>query len=177
MQAQRAIEIGNIFKLGTHYTTAMSANYLDKNGKAQPVVMGCYGIGVGRAAASVVEQSYDDRGIIWPASIAPFHVSLLAIGKDEEVATATDALYETLQAAGIEVLYDDRGERPGVKFNDADLIGNPIRLSISRRTLDNNEVEMKLRTKPEAEFVAIDGIVDHVRGIIERMLAELQPQD
>lgn len=175
MEARRAIEIGNIFKLGTQYTNIMGATYLDQNGKTQPVVMGSYGIGVGRAAASVVEQSYDDRGIVWPISISPFHVSLLAIGKDADVITATDALYDQLQAAGIEVLYDDRGERPGVKFNDADLIGNPIRLSVSRRTLDKSEVEMKLRTEPEAEFVAIDDVVQHVRGLVDNMLAKLAP--
>lgn len=175
MEARRAIEIGNIFKLGTRYAESMGATYLDKDGKAQTLVMGSYGIGVGRAAAAVVEQKYDDRGIIWPASIAPFHVSLLAIGKDDDVREATDTLYEKLQAAGIEVLYDDRGERPGVKFNDADLIGNPIRLSISRRTLDNNEVETKLRTEEEAEFVIIDDVVEHVQRVIDRMLLELRP--
>lgn len=175
MEARRAIEIGNIFKLGTRYAESMGATYLDKDGKAQTLVMGSYGIGVGRAAAAVVEQKYDDRGIIWPASIAPFHVSLLAIGKDDDVREATDTLYEKLQAAGIEVLYDDRGERPGVKFNDADLVGNPIRLSISRRTLDNNEVETKLRTEEEAEFVIIDDVVEHVQGVIDRMLLELRP--
>ena len=175
MEARRAIEIGNIFKLGTRYTVEMGATYLDQNGKAQPVVMGCYGIGVGRAAASVVEQSYDDRGIVWPISVAPFHVSLLAIGKDADVIAATDKLYDELQAAGIEVLYDDRGERPGVKFNDADLIGNPIRLSVSRRTLENNQAEMKLRTEPEAEFVAIDGVVQHIRNLVDGMLAKLVP--
>src|SRR5699024_7945463 len=121
MTAQRAIEVGNIFKLGTRYTTAMGATYLDQNGKAQPIVMGSYGIGVGRSAATAVEQNHDDKGIIWPISIAPFHVSLLSIGKDEDVREVTDRLYADLQAAGIEVLYDDRGERPGVKFNDADL--------------------------------------------------------
>ncbi|HEV2072281.1 MAG TPA: proline--tRNA ligase [Thermomicrobiales bacterium] len=175
MQARRAIEVGNIFKLGTRYTTAMGATYLDQNGKAQPVVMGSYGIGIGRSAASAVEQNYDDRGIIWPISIAPFHVSLLTIGKDDDVRAATDQIYADLQAAGIEVLYDDRGERPGVKFNDADLIGNPVRLSISRRTLDNNEVEMKLRTESDAELVPLDGVVGHVRGLVDRLIADLAP--
>src|SRR5687768_6130503 len=138
MNARRAIEIGNIFKLGTRYTTAMGATYLDQNGKAQPVVMGSYGIGSGRSAATVVEQNYDEKGIRWPISITPFHVSLLTIGKDADVREATDRLYAELEAAGIEVLYDDSNERPGVKFNDADLIGNPIRLAVSRKTLDNS---------------------------------------
>ncbi|HVL26496.1 MAG TPA: proline--tRNA ligase [Thermomicrobiales bacterium] len=176
MHAARAIEVGNIFKLGTRYTTAMGANYLDTDGVAHPVVMGSYGIGIGRAAASVVEQCHDEKGILWPMSIAPFHVSLLTIGKDEDIAAATDALYDALTAAGIEVLYDDRGDRPGVKFNDADLIGNPIRLSISRRTLDKQEVELKLRTAESAEFVPIDSVVARVRGIVDEQLAALQPK-
>jgi prolyl-tRNA synthetase len=176
MHAARAIEVGNIFKLGTRYTKAMGANYLDADGVAHPVVMGSYGIGIGRAAASVVEQCHDDKGIVWPMSTAPFHVSLLSIGKDEDVAAATDALYNALTAAGIEVLYDDRGDRPGVKFNDADLIGNPIRLSISRRTLDKQEVELKLRTVESAEFVPIDSVVTRVRDIVDEQLAALQPK-
>jgi prolyl-tRNA synthetase len=176
MRATRAIEVGNIFKLGTRYTTAMGANYLDADGVAHPVVMGSYGIGTGRAAAAAVEQCHDEKGIVWPISIAPFHVSLLSIGKDEDVVDATDRLYQALTAQGIEVLYDDRGDRPGVKFNDADLIGNPIRLSISRRTLDKNEAELKLRTAENAEFVPIDDVVARVRGIVDDMLVALQPR-
>lgn len=176
MRAARAIEVGNIFKLGTRYTTAMGANYLDTDGVAHPVVMGSYGIGIGRAAASVVEQCYDEKGIVWPMSIAPFHVSLLSIGKDDAVVAATDQLYADLQTAGIDVLYDDRGDRPGVKFNDADLIGNPIRLSISRRTLDNGQAELKLRTAADAEFVPLADVVQRVRGIVDEALAALQPK-
>lgn len=175
MITRRAIEVGNIFKLGTRYTEAMGATYLDQNGKSHPVVMGSYGIGVGRNAATAVEQYHDDRGIIWPISIAPFHVSLLSIGKDADVAAACDVLYADLQAAGIEVLYDDRNERPGVKFNDADLIGNPIRLSISRKTLDAGEVELKLRSGDESSNVPRDGIVTHIRELVDGMLAELEP--
>lgn len=175
METQRAIEVGNIFKLGTRYAEALGATYLDPNGKAHPIVMGSYGIGIGRSAATAVEQNYDDKGIIWPISIAPFHVSLLAIGKDDDVRMATDTLYDELESAGIEVLYDDRGERPGVKFNDADLIGNPIRLSISRRTLDIGEVEMKLRTGTEASMVAREDIVTTVRTLVDEMMAKLIP--
>ncbi len=177
MDARRAIEIGNIFKLGTRYTTAMGATYLDQNGKAQPVVMGSYGIGSGRSAATVVEQNYDEKGIRWPITVAPFHVSLLSIGKDEDVRQATDTLYADLQAAGIEVLYDDRGERPGVKFNDADLIGNPIRLAVSRKTLDKGEVELKLRSSDELLTAPLDGIVQQVRELVDGMLAEYAPVD
>ncbi len=175
MVTRRAIEVGNIFKLGTRYTEKLGATYLDQNGKAQPVVMGSYGIGVGRSAATAVEQYHDDKGIKWPISIAPFHASLLSIGKDEDVIAATDALYAQLGAAGVEVLYDDRNERPGVKFNDADLIGNPIRLSISRKTLDAGEVELKLRSDDNSINVPLDGIAGHVRELVDGMLAELQP--
>ncbi len=175
MIARRAIEVGNIFKLGTRFTEAMGATYLDQNGKAHPVVMGSYGIGVGRGVATAVEQYHDDRGIKWPITIAPFHVSLLSIGKDEDVLDACDALYDSLTASGVEVLYDDRNERPGVKFNDADLIGNPIRLSISRKTLDANEVELRLRTDDQSVTVPMDGIVTHIRELIDAMMAEFTP--
>ena len=176
MIARRAIEVGNIFKLGTRYTEAMGATYLDQNGKAKPVVMGSYGIGVGRAAATAVEQYHDDRGIQWPISIAPFHVSLLSIGKDADVIAAADQLYEELQFAGIEVLYDDRNERPGVKFNDADLIGNPIRLAISRKTLDAGEVELRLRKNDgDNTNYAREGIVAHIRHLVNGLMAEYEP--
>jgi prolyl-tRNA synthetase len=176
MKAVRAIEIGNIFKLGSRYALAMGATFLDAEGESHPIVMGSYGIGVGRAAATAVEQRYDDRGIIWPISIAPFHVSLISIGTDEPVIAATDTLYADLTAVGIEVLYDDRADRPGVKFNDADLIGNPIRLSISKRTLGEGKVELRLRTASESELIGIDEIVPHVRGLVDAQLAALQPK-
>jgi prolyl-tRNA synthetase len=174
MRAERAIEVGNIFKLGTRYSAAMGATYLDANGEAQPVVMGSYGIGVGRAAATAVEQNYDANGIVWPISIAPFQVSLLSLGTDEEVVAATDELYAELTEAGIEVLYDDRTDRAGVKFADADLIGNPIRLSISKRTLGADEVELRLRTEPESTNVPRSEIVCRVQQIIEELIAPLR---
>lgn len=176
MIARRAIEVGNIFKLGTRYSEALGATYLDAEGESHPIVMGSYGIGVGRGAATVVEQRYDDKGILWPISIAPFQVSLLSIGTDEPVITATDELYVALTAAGVEALYDDRAERPGVKFNDAELIGNPIRLSISKRTLEAGEVELRLRSGSESEMVARDAIVERVRAIITEQMAALQPK-
>jgi len=175
LKAVRAIEVGNIFKLGTRYSAMLAANFLDAEGESRPVVMGSYGIGVGRAAATVVEQNYDERGIIWPISIAPFHVSLISIGADEPVMAATDKLYADLAAAGIDVLYDDRADRPGVKFNDADLIGNPIRLSISKRTLEDAQVELRLRTSIESDLIGIGEIVDHVRTIVDAQLAALRP--
>ncbi len=175
MKLERGIEVGNIFQLGTRYTEKMGATYLDKDGKAQPVVMGSYGIGIGRNAAAVVEQRHDERGIVWPISIAPYHVSLLSLGKEAEVIEATDRLFAELEAAGVEVLYDDRADRPGVKFTDAELIGNPIRLSISKRTLGAGEVELRLRTETDSEMVPADEVVGRVTGIMADLFAELDP--
>jgi prolyl-tRNA synthetase len=166
MHAERAIEVGNIFKLGTRYSTALGATYLDAEGQSHPILMGCYGIGSGRVAATIVEQCHDEKGITWPVSVAPFHVSLLNLGKPDDVQTeaAAEALYVELTAAGIEVLYDDREERAGVKFNDADLIGNPLRLSVSPRTLKEGTAELKGRTEAEATFVPLTGVVEAVRA-------------
>jgi prolyl-tRNA synthetase len=172
MKAERAIEVGNIFKLGARYSETMGAMYLDADGQSRPVVMGSYGIGPGRCAATVVEQSYDERGIIWPVAVAPYHVSLLSLASsnDTETVTAAEELYAELQAAEIEVLFDDRQDRAGVKFNDADLIGNPIRLSVSQRTLANGQAEMKGRKESDASFVPLGEIVPTIKA----KLAELQ---
>ncbi len=166
MRAERAIEIGNIFKLGTRYSASLGATYLDAEGKSHPIVMGSYGIGSGRAAATIVEQRYDDRGITWPLSIAPFHVSLLSLAPadDAETTAAADQLYAGLTAAGIEVLYDDRQDRAGVKFNDADLIGNPLRVAVSPRNLKQGQIEMKVRTEAEATFAPIAEAVEAIRA-------------
>jgi len=175
LTAERAIEVGNIFKLGTRYSKKLGAEYLDEEGKSHPIVMGSYGIGSGRVAATIVEQHYDDKGIRWPVTVAPFEVSLLWIGSadDAEVVAAADKLYAELTATGIEVLYDDRAERAGVKFNDADLIGNPIRISVSPRTLGNGQAEIKLREADAAEFVATDDVVSTVRRQLDRLYAPL----
>lgn len=170
MVAERAIEVGNIFKLGTRYSAALGATYLDEQGQSHPIVMGSYGIGSGRLAATIVEQYHDEKGITWPVTVAPFHVSLLSLGAEPEVIDAAEALYETLVAAGIEVLYDDRPDRAGVKFNDAELIGNPIRLSISARTLANDQVEIRLRTESESRFVSRETVVEE----IARLVVELE---
>ena len=172
MTAERAIEVGNIFKLGTRYSTVLGATYLDAEGVAHPIVMGSYGIGPGRTAATVVEQVADERGIPWPVTIAPYEVSLLWIGtaKDADTVVAADALYAELIAAGIEVLYDDRTERAGVKFNDADLIGNPIRLSVSTRTLANDQAELRLRSEAESTLIPLAEVVP----TIQRLLADLR---
>ena len=173
--AERAIEVGNIFWLGTRFSAALGATYQDENGESHQIQMGCYGIGSGRVTATVVEQHHDAKGITWPVSVAPFHVSLLSLGKsgDEATIAAADALYTDLTAAGIEVLYDDRDDRPGVKFNDADLIGCPIRLSVSPRTLGNGQAELKARAASEATFVALGEVVATVQALLAELRAGL----
>jgi prolyl-tRNA synthetase len=173
MRAERAIEVGNIFKLGTRYSVALGATYLDAEGKSHPIVMGSYGIGSGRAAASIVEQRYDERGITWPLAVAPFHVSLLSLGTPDDAETngAADQLYADLTAAGVEVLYDDRADRAGVKFNDADLIGNPLRVAVSPRTLAKGQIEIKGRTETTATFVPLDRAVEAIKGKLAEIAA------
>jgi prolyl-tRNA synthetase len=174
MRAERAIEIGNIFKLGTRYSEALGANYLDAEGQSHPILMGSYGIGSGRAVATVVEQRHDEKGIDWPVAVAPFHVSLMWLGSAEDTATveAADALFASLTAAGIEVLYDDRAERAGVKFNDADLIGCPIRVSVSKRTLERGELELKARRRAEAVFVPLADAATAISALLDELRAE-----
>jgi prolyl-tRNA synthetase len=137
--------------------------------------MGSYGIGSGRVTATIVEQHHDDRGIVWPVSVAPFEVSLMWIGAadDRGPQDATDALYQEFADAGIEVLYDDRADRAGVKFNDADLIGNPVRVSVSPRTLEKGEAEIKARTASEAIFVPLAEVAPTVRGMLDELYAGL----
>ena len=156
----RGIEVGNIFQLGTKYSEPMNCLYLDNNGKSKPMVMGCYGIGVGRTMASVLEQSNDEYGPIWPMTIAPYHVHICAINiKKDEVREASENLYAELLNAGIEVLFDDRGEKAGFMFNDADLIGIPIRVIISPKTLrEDNKAELKRRGSRDAELVSLEGL-------------------
>ena len=168
LQFLRGIEVGNIFQLGTKYSDAMHCDYLDRDGKSHPMVMGCYGIGVGRAMAAVIEQSCDEYGPIWPMSIAPWQVELCAINPEKEgVGEACERLYSELQAAGIEVLYDDRGEKAGSMFSDADLPGIPVRLVVSPRTLAEKQAEFKVRGSRDAERIALDAVVSHVAARIE----------
>jgi prolyl-tRNA synthetase len=145
LELERGVELGHIFKLGTRFTEAFGANYLDQDGTAKPVVMGSYGIGVERMLQVIVEQHHDDAGIIWPAEVAPLGIHLIRLGKSDAVRTAGDSLYAELQSAGHQVLYDDRDETAGVKFNDADLIGLPVRLLVSERLLAAGEIEIKPR--------------------------------
>jgi prolyl-tRNA synthetase len=156
---ERGIEVGHIFKLGTRFTQALSANYLDQDGTAKPIVMGSYGIGVERLMQLIVEQHHDEAGIIWPAEVAPFDVHIVRLGKSDAVREAGDALYDELESAGLRALYDDREESAGVKFNDADLIGVPVRVVVSERLLAAGQVEVKRRggevvKLPQGELIA-----------------------
>ena len=171
LKSVKGIEVGHVFKLGTVYSEKTDAYYLDSEGNQKPVVMGCYGIGVGRLLAAAIEQNHDDKGIIWPVSIAPYHVYLCALNMDrsEEVVSAAESLYRDLQTAGIEVLFDDRNESPGIKFNDADLLGMPIRLLVSPKSLGNGGVEIKRRGEKESEIVSIDSTVEKIKGLLDNL--------
>jgi prolyl-tRNA synthetase len=170
LEEARGVEVGNIFKLGTKYSSSMKATFLDENGETKPMVMGCYGIGLGRLLSCVIEEYHDDAGIIWPMTVAPYHVYLCSVGVQNEVIEAADQLYKELVSAGVEVLYDDRDLRPGVKFNDADLLGMPIRLVVSNRGLSTNEIELKERNQQQAVKVSRESIVDTVKTIIQKGL-------
>lgn len=164
---KRGIEVGNIFQLGTKYSKAMGVQFLDRNGKSHPTVMGCYGIGTGRTAAAVIEQNHDDYGPIWPLSIAPYQVHICALNPDKEgVGEASETLYQTLTAAGIEVLYDDRGEKAGSMFSDADLIGIPFRLIVSPKSLPNGQIEFKNRASRESELWPVDEVMSRIKALI-----------
>jgi prolyl-tRNA synthetase len=169
------VEVGNIFKLGTRYSDSLGCTYLDKDGQSKPVIMGSYGIGVGRLLACVAEEHHDEHGLIWPVTVAPYQVHLVLLrGKGTPEAEMTaDKLYADLQGAQVEALYDDRDESPGVKFNDADLIGLPIRLTVSERALKQGGVEMKLRHKSEKVIIPLDKAVEQVRSELAALEAEI----
>jgi prolyl-tRNA synthetase len=162
----RGIEVGHIFKLGTKYSKALSCTYTDEKGEAHPIVMGTYGIGVGRTMAAAVEQHHDADGIVWPLSLAPFEIALVSLNPTEEATRqAADGLYEKLGKAGLEVFYDDRDERPGVKFKDADLIGFPIRVNVGGRALKDGKVEIVLRRDKSVRLVAAAEAAEAVRAL------------
>jgi prolyl-tRNA synthetase len=158
----RGIELGNIFKLGTKFSENMGCVFTDANGEVKPAIMGCYGIGVGRLMASVVENSHDDFGPIWPMSIAPFQVLIVPIAKDNAILQAAERLEKELEEQGLEVLVDDRDERPGVKFKDGDLWGIPIRIAIGKKGIAEGKVEWKLRHEKEIEMVPIENVTDKI---------------
>lgn len=167
----RGIEVGNIFQLGTKYSKSMNMTYLDKDGNTQIPIMGCYGIGVGRLAASVCEVSHDDYGPIWPMAIAPWQVHICAVRSDDEkVKAAADKLYEDLQDAGVEVIYDDRNVRAGVMFSDADLIGVPLRIVVSPRNLDEGVFELNSRDKKISEKISPENALARVKELIAQMM-------
>jgi prolyl-tRNA synthetase len=174
MRAERGVEVGNIFKLGTRYSSAMGATYADENGQEHPLVMGSYGIGIGRALACVAEAHNDDFGLIWPITVAPYHAHLVVLGPEaSEARVVADQLHEDLVAAGIEVLYDDRDRSPGIKFNDADLIGLPLRITVARRGLAKGAVEFKLRHEKERDFVPLSEAIPEIRARLDALLAEV----
>ena len=167
---KRGIEVGHIFQLGTKYSEALNASVLNENGKDQIMTMGCYGIGVTRVVASAIEQNNDDKGILWPASIAPFEIAIVPLNmqKSERVREQAETLYNTLRGLGYDVLLDDRNERPGVKFADMELIGIPHRIVIGDRGLDNGMLEYKNRRAADNEDIAIDDVVDFIQQQLPR---------
>jgi prolyl-tRNA synthetase len=173
LRIERVIEIGNIFKLGTKYSAPLRAVYLDETGQERPIVMGCYGIGPARIAAAAVEQRHDRDGIVWPWSIAPCQVHVLPVNvKDQTVRTTAERLYEELAAAGFDALLDDRDERPGVKFKDADLLGVPIRVTVGALLAKEGRVEVRARREKQDQKVAPDGVVAAVRDLARRLAEE-----
>lgn len=168
LKATRGVEVGNIFKLGTRYSDSLGCTFLDKDGKAQPVIMGSYGIGVGRLLACVAENFHDEQGLKWPISVAPFHVHLVVL-PDPQAEEAAIRVYEGLKRNHIEVLFDDRDERAGVKFNDADLIGLPLRLTVSKKSLEQGGVEMKRRDSSEKSIVPLEEVVYRVQAELDAL--------
>jgi prolyl-tRNA synthetase len=169
VELRHAIEIGHVFKLGTKYSEALDARYLDDKEQLQPAIMGCYGIGVNRILAALIETTHDENGIIWPLSLAPYEVVLSPLNVNQaEVSELADKLYTELQAAGVDVLLDDRDQRPGVKFKDADLIGIPLRVVIGGRGLKEGQLEIKWRTETAASNIPLAGAA----ATIVEMLAE-----
>ncbi|CDF58413.1 proline--tRNA ligase [Thermobrachium celere] len=163
----KGIEVGHIFKLGTKYSEMMKATFIDEKGEEKPIIMGCYGIGINRTMAAVIEQNHDEKGIIWPMSIAPFKVIVVpVVMKDELQVKTAEEIYEKLNSMGIDVLIDDRDERAGVKFNDADLIGIPIRITVGKKIKDGI-VEFKLRNSPDTLEMKVEDVYNKVKEVIE----------
>lgn len=170
LEHAKGIEVGQVFKLGTKYSEALQATFLDQNGRPNPMIMGCYGIGVSRTLAAAIEQYHDENGIIWPRSIAPFEAVIVPINaKDEALMSTSQTIYTALQEAGVDVLLDDRKDRAGVKFKDADLIGYPLRITVSKNTLENNEVEIQIRKTGEALPCAIDSVATKVTELLQNL--------
>ncbi len=175
LSLSRGVEVGNIFKLGTRYTQALGAVFLNAQGEEKPVVMGSYGIGTGRLLACVAEEHHDERGLCWPLAVSPFDVHLVSLGQAGTPAfEAAERACRELAGAGVEVLWDDRAESPGVKFADADLIGIPIRMTASERSLKAGGLELKHRDREEKTVLPQEGMVQSVCGILEKLGATLR---
>lgn len=165
---KKGVEVGNTFKLGTKYSESLGLNYSDENNELKPVVMGCYGIGIERIIAAVVEQNHDEKGIIWPMNIAPYKVAIVLISdKDEKQIEVANKLYDELNNLGIDTILDDRKERPGVKFNDMDLIGIPVRITVGKK-VEEDKVEFKLRNSDEVELVEIKDVIEKIKEIVNK---------
>ena len=176
LRETRGIEMGHTFKLGTRYSETMDATFLDSEGEQQPVIMASYGIGIGRLLASAIEHFHDDDGILFPASISPYDVHVVELGEAEQVREAASQLHVALEAAGVEVLRDDRNESAGVKFKDADLIGIPLRVTVSPRSLKNGGVEMKRRSSSESTMLSLDSAVGEIVDLRQRLMDDLDPE-
>ncbi len=171
----KGIEVGHIFKLGTKYSKALKATFLDKNGQEAPIVMGCYGIGIGRVVAAAIEQSHDENGIIFPISISPFEVTILPLELHEaRVRKVAEELYQHLSDLGVAVFLDDRDERPGFKLKDADLLGIPVRITVSLRTLESNSIEIKLRSSPDLRLAPVDMAPKAIREVVQGLYDSLK---
>ena len=169
LRGHRGVEVGQVFFLGTKYSKPMGCNFLDTDGMEKPMQMGCYGIGVTRIVAAAIEQNHDKDGIVWPVPIAPYEVELLALQADDpKLVEACDRIYQQLTAAGVEVLYDDRDERPGVKFKDADLVGIPYRIAVGKKGLVEGVAEVKLRRGPEVRKIKIEDVAALVEGEVRK---------
>jgi prolyl-tRNA synthetase len=168
-QSSHGIEVGHVFKLGTFYSEKMGASFLDQNGVSRLIIMGTYGIGLGRLLAAAVEQNHDDKGIIWPVAIAPYHVYLCPLRlENPDIAATAEKLYQDLTNKKVEVLFDDRNDSPGTKFNDADLLGVPLRLTISPRTLESQSIEIKWRNEKQTELLPLEGITTRVKELLKK---------
>ena len=174
LRSVRGVEVGNIFKLGTHFSESMGCFYLDKLGQSHPIIMGSYGIGTGRLLACIAEEHHDEHGLMLPITVSPFQIHLISLpskANDPMVAdpNLAHSLYNNLCELQIECLFDDREESPGVKFNDADLIGNPFRLTISERSIKNGGIEFKRRNKPEKTIIPYENIISAIREEIKML--------
>jgi prolyl-tRNA synthetase len=174
LEHARGIEVSQVFQLGTKYSESMGATFTDEDGNEQPFIMGCYGVGVSRTMAAVIEQHSDDGGIIWPLGVAPLEVAVLPLTADGEVAEVAENLWRELAEAGIEVVIDDRDERAGVKFNDADLIGWPIQVVVGKKGLAEGAVELKIRATGERSTLPLDSAVARLTEMVAEQRARFE---